>query len=176
MLAPSHAAGWTVHAQTWRRGEKFCQLRPPAPERQSRRVMNESRPLFLAGQWRRTDTSVAVANPATGEPFASVCTLSRAGVAQAVGDAHAAFGAWRPLPAGPRGAFLRKIADQLEQRTNEIARTVTLENGKPLAQSVGEVAMSIDHLRWFAEEARRAYGRIVPHQTDGKRHLVVKTP
>src|SRR5208282_2789955 len=50
------------------------------------------------------------------------------------------------------------------------------ENGKPLAQSVGEVGMSVDHLRWFAEEARRAYGRIVPHQADGKRHLVVKTP
>src|SRR5207245_2132740 len=53
---------------------------------------------------------------------------------------------------------------------------ITLENGKPLAQSEGEVAMSLDHLRWFAEEARRAYGRIIPPQVEGKRHLVFKTP
>ena len=64
----------------------------------------------------------------------------------------------------------------MEKRRDEIARTITLENGKPLAQSLGEIAMSVDHLRWFAEEARRCYGRIVPHQTDGKRNLVVKTP
>src|SRR4029079_6311620 len=51
-----------------------------------------------------------------------------------------------------------------------------LENGKPLAQSVGEVAMSVDHLRWFAEAGRRGYGRIIPNQVAGKRHLVVKTP
>jgi succinate-semialdehyde dehydrogenase/glutarate-semialdehyde dehydrogenase len=51
-----------------------------------------------------------------------------------------------------------------------------MENGKPLAQSLGEMAMSVDHLRWFAEEARRTYGRIVPQQADGKRHLVIKTP
>jgi succinate-semialdehyde dehydrogenase / glutarate-semialdehyde dehydrogenase len=64
----------------------------------------------------------------------------------------------------------------VERRGEEIARTITLENGKPLAQSKGEVAMTIDHLGWFAEEARRAYGRIVPPQVDGKRHFVVKSP
>ena len=53
---------------------------------------------------------------------------------------------------------------------------MTLENGKPLTQSQGEVAMTVDHLGWFAEEARRGYGRIVPNQVEGKRHLVVKTP
>jgi succinate-semialdehyde dehydrogenase/glutarate-semialdehyde dehydrogenase len=134
------------------------------------------RPLFLNGQWRRTDTSVQVHNPATGEAFDAACTLPRAGVAQAVADAHAAFPGWRKLTARARGDFLRKIADHLETRSAEIARLITLENGKPLAQSAGEVAMSVDHLRWFAEEARRVYGRTVPHQADGKRHLVVKTP
>ena len=49
--------------------------------------------------------------------------------------------------------------------------TITLENGKPLAQSEGEVAMSADHLHWFAEEARRVYGRSIPHQVPGKRHM-----
>jgi len=72
--------------------------------------------------------------------------------------------------------LLHKVAAELERRREEIARLITLENGKPLAQSQGEVTMSVDHLRWFAEEARRAYGRIIPHQVEEKRHLVVKTP
>lgn len=134
------------------------------------------RPLFLAGQWRHTSTSVTVHNPATGEAFDAVCTVPRADVAQAIADAHAAFPAWRKLTAKARGEFLRKIADALEQRSADIARLITLENGKPLAQSAGEVAMTIDHLRWFAEEGRRIYGRTIPHQVDGKRHVVVKTP
>lgn len=138
--------------------------------------MSEARPLFLAGQWRRSDTTLAVRNPANGEPFDAVCTLSRSEVAQAITDAHVAFSSWRKLTARARGDFLRKIADVLEQRSSDIARTITLENGKPLAQSAGEVAMTVDHLRWFAEEGRRTYGRIIPHQADGKRHLVVKTP
>src|SRR5205823_714927 len=106
--------------------------------------MSNARPLFLNGQWRRTDTSVSVRNPATGEVFDSVCTLPRSGVAQAVGDAHAALPGWRKLTAKARGEFLRKIADQVEQRSAEIAKLITLENGKPLAQSVGEVAMTVD--------------------------------
>lgn len=132
--------------------------------------------LYLAGGWRRTATTLPVVNPATGETFAQVCTLARADVAQAIRDAHAALPAWRGLTGKARGDYLLKIAHAVEQRGPEIARTITLENGKPLAQSQGEVAMTVDHLRWFAEEARRVYGRIVPNQVDGKRHLVIKTP
>ncbi|MGH7950510.1 MAG: NAD-dependent succinate-semialdehyde dehydrogenase [Limisphaerales bacterium] len=133
-------------------------------------------PLYLNGQWVRSQKTIRVVNPSTTEAFAEICTVDRAAVAQAVKDAHAAFPTWRALTGKARGAFLNKIADEIEKRRDEIARVITLENGKPLAQSLGEVAMSVDHLRWFAEEARRAYGRIVPHQTDGKRNLVVKTP
>jgi succinate-semialdehyde dehydrogenase / glutarate-semialdehyde dehydrogenase len=135
-----------------------------------------ARPLYLSGEWRRTATSVRVVNPATGETIGEVCTLTRPEVASAIQAAHRALPAWRALTGKARGEFLRKIADQVERRSDELARTITLENGKPLAQSAGEVAMSIDHLRWFAEEARRVYGRIVPPQVDGKRHLVVKSP
>jgi len=133
-------------------------------------------PLYLNGQWVSTQKTIRVVNPATTEVFAEICAVERAAVAQAVQDAHAAFPGWRSLTGKARGGFLNKIADELEKRRDEVARVITLENGKPLAQSLGEVAMSVDHLRWFAEEARRAYGRIVPHQTDGKRNLVVKTP
>jgi succinate-semialdehyde dehydrogenase / glutarate-semialdehyde dehydrogenase len=133
-------------------------------------------PLYLNGEWHTSDSAKPVVNPATGEAFARVSLVDRARVAEAVNDAHAAFPAWRKLTGKARGAYLSKIADNLEARRDEVARTVTLENGKPLAQSQGEVAMAVDHLRWFAEEARRAYGRVVPSQVDGKRHLVVKSP
>ena len=133
-------------------------------------------PLYLNGEWIRTQKTIRVVNPATAEIFAEVCTVDRAVVAQVIEDGHAAFQGWRALTGKARGEFLKKIADELERRRDEIARTITMENGKPLTQSAGEVAMSVDHLRWFAEEARRAYGRIVPHQADGKRHLIVKTP
>jgi succinate-semialdehyde dehydrogenase/glutarate-semialdehyde dehydrogenase len=133
-------------------------------------------PLYLNGQWVRTEKTIRVVNPATTEVFAEICTVDRGAVAQAIKDAHAAFQGWRALTGKARGAFLNKIADEIEKRRDEIARVITMENGKPLPQSLGEIGMTVDHLRWFAEEARRAYGRIVPHQTDGKRHLVVKTP
>jgi succinate-semialdehyde dehydrogenase/glutarate-semialdehyde dehydrogenase len=133
-------------------------------------------PLYLNGTFSTTDNARAIVNPATGEAFAAISLIDRARVAQAISDAHAAFQSWRKLTGKARGAFLHKIADNLEARKDEIAHTITLENGKPLAQSLGEVAMAADHLHWFAEEARRAYGRIVPNQVEGKRHLVVKSP
>jgi len=133
-------------------------------------------PLYLNGQWVHTPTKLGVVNPALGEQFSEVCTLERAAVGQAIGDAHKAFQQWREIPGKERGEYLEKIADELERRGDDIARTITLENGKPLAQSRGEVGMSVDHLRWFAQEARRIYGRTIPHQVRGKRHLVIKTP
>jgi succinate-semialdehyde dehydrogenase/glutarate-semialdehyde dehydrogenase len=133
-------------------------------------------PLFLGGKWHHTADSITVNNPATNEPLAKVCVVGRPVVAQAIRDAHAAYPGWRALTGKQRGDQLRGIASQLNQRKEEIARTITRENGKPLAQSLGEVAMSVDHLSWFAEEACRSYGRIVPPQVPGKRHLVVKTP
>jgi len=133
-------------------------------------------PLYLNGEWVASETTVPVMNPATGEAFARMSTVPRARVAKALEDAHAAFGTWRQQTAKARGEFLQKIAAEVESRRDEIARLMTLENGKPLAQSLGEVAMTIDHLRWFGEEARRAYGRIIPNQVEGKRHLVVKSP
>jgi len=133
-------------------------------------------PLYLNGDWLVSAPFQQVVNPATGETIAQVSTVDRTRVAQAIGDASEAFKSWRNLTGKARGLFLHAIADEIEDRSAEIARTMTLENGKPLAQSQTEVAFAVDHLRWFAEEARRAYGRIVPHQVDGKRHLVIKSP
>ena len=132
--------------------------------------------LYLDGGFVTTETVLPVRNPATGEVFARMSTCDRARVAQALADAHAAFASWRGVAGKARGDFLLKVAAEVERRKEELARTITLENGKPLAQSQGEVALTVDHLRWFAEEARRGYGRIIPPQADGKRHVVVRTP
>jgi succinate-semialdehyde dehydrogenase/glutarate-semialdehyde dehydrogenase len=133
-------------------------------------------PLYLNGNFVATETSTPVVNPATGEVFAQIGSGTRAQVRQAIADAHAAFAGWRAFTAKARGEWLIKIAAEVERRREEIARAITMENGKPLAQSVGEVGMTIDHLRWFAEEARRAYGRIIPNWVETKRNLVIKTP
>ncbi len=133
-------------------------------------------PLFLNGEFVTSEPAWNIINPATGEPCAKISTIDRKRLAQALTDAHTAFGPWRQLTAKARGEYLRRMAAELERRRDEIARLISLENGKPLPQSLGEVGMSIDHLQWFAEEGRRAYGRIIPHQTDGKRNLVFKTP
>ena len=133
-------------------------------------------PLYLNREWFFSDETMPVANPADGQTFARISSVERPHVAQALKAAHEAFQSWRQLTGKARGEFLRKIAAEVERRGEEIARLMTMENGKPLAQSNAEVMMTIDHLRWFAEEARRAYGRAVPHQVDGKRHLVIKAP
>lgn len=133
-------------------------------------------PLYLNGEWRTSDSKIDVLNPANNQKFAELHIVNPKKIKQAIQDAHKAFQGWRKLAGKERGTFLERIADELEKRTDEIATTITKENGKPLAQSKGEVGMSVDHLRWYAGEARRAYGRTVPHQINDKRHLIIKTP
>lgn len=133
-------------------------------------------PLYLNGQWITTEKTIPVVDPATGESFAEVSTIDREGVRQALENAQTALQCWRSLTGMQRGDYLLGIAEEVRKRTDEIATVMTRENGKALAQSRGEVNGTIDHLRWFAEEARRAYGRVIPHQIQGKRHLVMKAP
>jgi succinate-semialdehyde dehydrogenase / glutarate-semialdehyde dehydrogenase len=140
----------------------------PAQEKQQR--------VYLNGTWVATGEEIGVVDPSTGKIFACVAAVKREHVRAALEGARDALHAWRALTAKERGAALDRAADELVKRAGEMARTITLENGKPLAQSRGEVAMSEDHLRWFAAEGRRAYGRLVPHQAQGRRNLVVKTP
>ena len=136
----------------------------------------KTHPVYLNGDFVVTEETLPVMNPATNEVIARMSVLSRERVAEALKDAHTAFASWRTVTAKSRGELLMRIANELEHRRGEIARIITLESGKPLSQSLGEVAISVAHLHWFAEEARRAYGRVVPPMVDGKRHLVVKSP
>jgi succinate-semialdehyde dehydrogenase/glutarate-semialdehyde dehydrogenase len=131
---------------------------------------------LIAGEWVKTPQHIQVIDPATAKPFATVSSIQREDVVAALDAAEKAFSDWRQRTALERGTILHRVADELLRRRSEIARIITLENGKPIAQSEGEVGMTVDHLRWFAEEARRVYGRSVPNQVNGKRHLIVKTP
>lgn len=132
--------------------------------------------LYLNGKWVESSATISVVNPATEEVVARVSTVDQAGVKRALADAQAAYPAWRSLTAKARGDYLLAIAAEVQKRADEIARAIVQENGKPLAQAKGEVGMTVDHLRWFAEEGRRAYGRVIPHQMAGKRNLVIKSP
>src|SRR3712207_6679298 len=93
--------------------------------------------LYLNGRFVESPETVTVVNPATGEPVAKVSTVDREGVRRALRDAQAALRPWRELTAKARGDYLLAVAAELQGRTDEIARTITLENGKPLAQSKG---------------------------------------
>jgi succinate-semialdehyde dehydrogenase / glutarate-semialdehyde dehydrogenase len=137
---------------------------------------DDIRRLYLNGQWLDPQDPLPVTNPGTTEVFAQVGTVPRETVAQAIQDAAAAWPTWRDTPGRERGQYLAAIADVLERRSDEIAHTITLENGKPLPQSRGEVAMTIDHFRWFAGEAQRVYGRVIPQQANSKRHMVIRSP
>jgi succinate-semialdehyde dehydrogenase / glutarate-semialdehyde dehydrogenase len=132
--------------------------------------------IYIDGKWISGGKGLRVVNPATDEPFAEVATTDRGGVKNALESAWRAFPGWSGLTGMKRGDYLLAVVAQLSKRSEEIARIITMENGKPIAQGRGEVAMTIDHFRWFAEEARRGYGRVVPHQADGKRNFVLRQP
>jgi succinate-semialdehyde dehydrogenase/glutarate-semialdehyde dehydrogenase len=132
--------------------------------------------LYLGGEWVDTGRHFEVVDPGTGQAFAEVPAAGREHAREAIETAYRAFGDWRSSFAISRGDYLLAVAALLQERKEDLAWLITRENGKPLAQSRGEVNVAVDHLRWFAEEARRAYGRVIPQQAEGKRHLVLKHP
>lgn len=140
------------------------------------RSLNELQAGYIDGEWIETDQALEVIDPATGDAFAKVCVMHRDYIERALIASSAAFQDWKALPAARRGQLLERVADELIARKEMIAHRITMENGKPLAQSRGEVLMAEHHLRWFAEEARRANGRIIPNENSQKRHLIVSTP
>lgn len=133
--------------------------------------------LLIAGRFvaRGTD-SIAVFNPATGEPLGQLPLAGTRELDEALAAAQRSFPAWRARTPLERGRYLKKSADLLRERSAAIAQLVTLEQGKPLAQSHAEITMAADTLEWFAEEGRRAYGRSFPGVHGGVRYTVHKEP
>ena len=134
--------------------------------------------LLIDGKWVRSDSgkTVAVENPATEETIAEVAFGTRAETRRALEAAARAMPAWRKALPYERAKVLKKTAELMRERADAIARAMTMEQGKPLAESKGEVLHSADTFEWFAEEGKRAYGQVIPHGQPGRRHLTVKHP
>ena len=134
--------------------------------------------LFINGQWvgATSGRTFDVVNPATREPIASVPDGGPDEARSAVEAASAAFPHWAGLPGIERGRVLHKTYQLLQERRDELARLVTQENGKPFEEARKEVSFATGYFSWFAEEARRVYGEIVPSPFPNKRLWVIKQP
>jgi succinate-semialdehyde dehydrogenase / glutarate-semialdehyde dehydrogenase len=131
---------------------------------------------FVGGEWLAKDKRFAVRNPATGEILAQVADLSAADTERAVEAAAVAFPAWRKKTAKERAAILRKWFELLMANQEDLARLMTAEQGKPLAETRGEIAYGASFLEWFGEEAKRVYGDVIPTNQSGRRLIVLKEP
>lgn len=133
---------------------------------------------YLAGAWASADSgkTVAVDNPSTGEVLIEVPDMGRAETARAIDAAHDAQKAWARLTGAARGKILRQWFDLMMANQDDLATILTAEMGKPFAEAKGEVAYGAAYVEWFAEEARRIYGDIIPGHAEDKRIMVIKQP
>jgi succinate-semialdehyde dehydrogenase/glutarate-semialdehyde dehydrogenase len=133
---------------------------------------------FINGEWIDADSSatIPVKNPATGSILGTVPRMGTAETRRAIEAANAAWPAWRARTAKERGAILRKWFELLMANQEDLAKLMTAEQGKPLAEAKGEVAYGASFVEWFAEEGKRVYGDTIPQPTKDKRLLVIKEP
>jgi succinate-semialdehyde dehydrogenase / glutarate-semialdehyde dehydrogenase len=133
---------------------------------------------YVNGAWIAADSgkSLEVRDPATGETLGTVPDCGRAETARAIEAAEAALPAWRAKTAKERGKLLHKLADVIEANVEPLGTLLTMEQGKSLTEAKGEVAFSAAYVRWFAEEAQRVYGDVIPSPWPGRRILVTKEP
>lgn len=128
---------------------------------------------FLSGDGRKAQD---VLNPSTHEVIGSLPHASKADLDLALASASKAFESWRRTSPLDRSNLLRKVAELTRARAEDIARNITLDQGKPLAEAIGEVRSCAEHAEWHAEEARRIYGRVIPSRHPDVRQFVVKEP
>ena len=134
--------------------------------------------LFINGSWVNSikNETIDINNPATGD---LIGTVSHAGIEDldlALDSAQRGFLTWKKLSAFERSKIMRKAAEILKSRTKYIAELMTIESGKPIADAEIELGMGIDQIEWFAEEGRRAYGRIIPSRSKIVNQFVFKEP
>ncbi len=134
--------------------------------------------LFIDGRWTAAvdGKTVPVFSPVSERPLGQVPVAGVADTEAAIASAQAGFASWRAKTAFERADALHAIADEMKRRTDEAATMISMETGKPIAQAGREWALSIDQFRWFAEEARRIYGRIVESRVPGGRFEVHHEP
>ena len=129
---------------------------------------------LINGEWVAGSSQFDVTDPATGAELARVANLGPAETEAALAAAHRAWPAWRNKTAKERGAILMKWFHLLHQHADDLARIMTAEQGKPLAEARGEVVYGASFIDWFAEEAKRVYGETIPTTDNNKRYLVIK--
>jgi succinate-semialdehyde dehydrogenase/glutarate-semialdehyde dehydrogenase len=131
---------------------------------------------LIDGQWVSGSSRFAVHDPATGHHLADVANLDAEHAQAAIAAADKAWPAWRAKPAKERAGILMKWFALLHQHADDLARIMTAEQGKPLAEAKGEVTYGASFVEWFAEEAKRVYGETIPTTDPTKRYLVLKQP
>jgi succinate-semialdehyde dehydrogenase/glutarate-semialdehyde dehydrogenase len=133
---------------------------------------------YLDGQWVQANSgkTINVDNPASGEIIGKVPKLGASETKQAIEAANRAFPTWSKKTAKERAAILRRWFDLMMANQEDLARLMTIEQGKPLSESKGEVAYAAAFLEWFGEEAKRVYGDTIPQHQSDKRIIVIKQP
>ena len=131
---------------------------------------------YIDGMWLDADDGrrLAVTNPATGKPLGTVPNMGTNETRRAIAAAERAWPAWRAKPAKERAAVLRRWFDLMLTHQEDLARLLTAEQGKPLAEARGEIAYGAAFIEWFAEEAKRIYGDTIPSPQADKRIIVIK--
>ncbi len=133
---------------------------------------------YLNAKWvaQKEGEQFDVTNPANGELITTVPDMGKIETKQVIQDANDAWPAWRELLAKDRSAILRKWFDLIMQNQTDLAKILSWEQGKPLAEAMGEIAYGASFIEWFAEEAKRVYGDIIPNTMADRRLLVIKQP
>ncbi|HYZ32200.1 MAG TPA: NAD-dependent succinate-semialdehyde dehydrogenase [Crenalkalicoccus sp.] len=133
---------------------------------------------YIGGQWVQAESgrTIVVRNPSTDEPVGEVPAMGATETRRAIEAAYRAQPAWRAMLAKERAAILRRLFELMMANADDLAAIMTAEQGKPLAESKGEVAYAASFIEWFAEEAKRVYGDTVPPNAKGRRIIVTKEP
>src|SRR5271155_1900761 len=133
---------------------------------------------FIDGSWVAADSggTLQVKNPATGQTLGSIPNMGAGETRRAIAAAAAALPAWKARTAKERAVLMRRWFDLMNEHQEDLATLMTAEQGKPLAESKGEITYAASFIEWFAEEGKRIYGDVIPaHQSD-KRILVLRQP
>ena len=131
---------------------------------------------LIGGEWVAGSSRFDVTDPATGLTLADVANLGPVDCHNAIVAADKAWGPWRAKTAKERGAVMMKWFALIHQHADDLARIMTAEQGKPLAEARGEVVYGASFIEWFAEEAKRVYGETIPTTDNNKRYIVIKQP
>ena len=133
---------------------------------------------YISGEWIDSNSkqTIDVNNPSTLKIIAKVPKCGKEETNFAITKANEAFHSWKNLPAIERSSFLRKWYNLIEKNQEDLAKIMTLEQGKPLAESRGEIAMANSYVEWNSEEAKRVYGDIIPDRLTDRRAVIIKQP